>query len=221
LVLVEGAEPNELPARIGDGDNAVLHPPMTLREALMKLRNTGESSSYDDKALAAVGRAGPGWSFAFDGRPNFFHNQRFTSPAAAASRGTRAVVIWSAPTDPHGRPGLFHLSVAEHGEQTYAFTVQGTQIQRSGTTPPTLDPDLFFPAADDTSDAEAHTPDRTSTAQEAAAWHTDPDGERRALEAVAAEFGVSLPRFALQRDACTPSQPGRGPARPGPASHTW
>jgi hypothetical protein len=39
----------------------------------------------------AVGRAGTGWNFAFDGDPAPFDQRRFVSPAA----GTRAVVVWS------------------------------------------------------------------------------------------------------------------------------
>ncbi|WP_406724065.1 SMI1/KNR4 family protein [Streptomyces sp. GD-15H] len=94
FVLVEGVEPKELPGRLADGDGPVLNEPMTLWEARHRsLDNQREFSSYDDRALVAVGRAGPGWSFAFDGDPAPFDRQRFVSPAAAAAAGTRAVVL--------------------------------------------------------------------------------------------------------------------------------
>ena len=59
------------------------------------LHDQREFSSYSDRALMAVGRAGTGWSFAFDGNPASFDRQRFVSPAPAAGAGTRAVVVWS------------------------------------------------------------------------------------------------------------------------------
>ncbi|WP_431046836.1 SMI1/KNR4 family protein [Streptomyces sp. P1-3] len=203
FILVEGVDPAELPARIGADEHGVLHEPMTSWEARWRLRDGQESSSYDDKALASVGRAGPGWSFAFESSPSPFDERRFTSPAVAASHGTRAVVVWSAPAEPHVSPGLFHLSVAENGEEAFAFTVQGTTIRRSGTIPAALDPDrLFARAAEETADEDAGRL-----------------GEQRALEAIAAEFGVSLPRFALDhgrlhtfttRSWTRPPGPGEG-----------
>ncbi|WKX68691.1 SMI1/KNR4 family protein [Streptomyces sp. XD-27] len=191
FILVEGVDPADLPALVGADENAVLHEPMT-SDARWELRSGRGSSSYDDKALASVGRAGPGWSFAFDEWPSPFDERRFTSPAVAASRGGRAVVVWSAPAASHGSPELFHLSVAENGEEAYAFTIQGTTIRRSGTIPAALDPDrLFAPeATEGTSDAD--TVDADTSDADAARL-----GERRALEAIAAEFGVSLPRFTL------------------------
>lgn len=96
FVLVEGVEPEELPGRLADGDGTVLNGPTTLWEARHRSpRNQREFSSYDDRALMTVGRTGTGWSFAFDGDPAPFDQRRFVSPAAAASAGTRAVVVWS------------------------------------------------------------------------------------------------------------------------------
>lgn len=179
FVLVEGVDPAELPARIGADGTAGLHEPMLLWEAHTRLRSNREVSTWDDPALAAVGRAGPGWSFAFEPRPGqHFNEQRFISPGQPASHGTRAVVVWSEPARGHGDLGLFHLSVAEDGQEKYAFTVHGTTIRRSGTIPATLDPDRFIP----------QTPDEPVSGRL---------GERRALEAIAAEFQVRLPRFAL------------------------
>ncbi|WP_329136961.1 SMI1/KNR4 family protein [Streptomyces sp. NBC_01476] len=178
FVLVEGAGPAELPALIGaDGAATVLHEPMTAWEARSRLLKIGESSSYDDRAVVGVGRAGDGWSFAFDGQPGPFSERRFTSPAAAASVPGRAVVVWSTPPHSAGRPALFRLSVAERGEERYAFTVKeaehGPLIQRTGQIPAALDPDAF-----------------TTDGIFVESW---------ALAALAAEFGVSLPCFALTR----------------------
>lgn len=174
FVLVEGVTPDGLPACLGaEADEAS----MVLRPPRPRPGDPRAYSSYDDRARVAVGSAGKGWSFAFDGRPNPFSERRFVSPAAAASGSGRAVVVWCAPERPH-RPStdVFHLSVAENGEERYAFTVRGAEVRRSGSLPPALDPrDLFSP--DD----------------------FPREGELRALRAIAAEFGVTLPRFAITR----------------------
>lgn len=173
FVLVEGVEPEELPARLADGEDAVLNEPMTLWDARHGLlHNRREFSSYDDKALMAVGRAGAGWSFAFDGDPAAFDRRRFVSPAPAAGAGTRAVVVWSGLRAWHGEP-FFHLSVALDGIEEYAFTYADGEVRRSGNIPPALDPDRFFA-----------TPDGSGP-------------ERSLLEAVSGEFGVRLPRHAI------------------------
>ncbi|WP_435280904.1 SMI1/KNR4 family protein [Streptomyces koelreuteriae] len=176
FVLVEGVEPAELPDRLAD-DTAGLNEPMELWRARQGRSGNGLSATpWEDRALAAVGRAGPGWSFAFDVEPWHFHERTFRSPAGPASRGSRAVVVWG------DFSGLFHLSVGEDGAEKYAFTVQGTTTRRSGAVPPALDPDRFFGPAADASPGEARP------------WQ---EAEREALSAVAAEFGVRLPRFAL------------------------
>ncbi|MGW0330781.1 SMI1/KNR4 family protein [Streptomyces sp. NPDC003011] len=180
FVLVEGVEPKELPGRLadgdrdGDGDGTVLNEPMTFWEARHRsLRNRREFSSYDDKALMAVGRAGTGWSFAFDGDPAPFDQRRFVSPAAAASERTRAVVVWSGLRAGHGEQ-FFHLSVAEGGVEQFAFTYAGGEVRSSGEIPRVLDPSRFF--GDLTDDVAT---------------------ERSLLEAVAGEFGACLPRHAI------------------------
>lgn len=176
FVLVEGVEPEELSERLADGDadGTVLNEPMTLREARrVSPRNQGEFSSYDDRALTAVGRAGTGWSFAFDGDPAPFDGRRFVSPVAAASGGTRAVVVWSGLRARHGEP-FFHLSVARDGAEQYAFTYADGEIRQSGEIPRALDPSRFF---GDLADGAAV--------------------ERSLLDAAAREFGASLPRHAL------------------------
>ncbi|MER6711723.1 SMI1/KNR4 family protein [Streptomyces sp. NPDC000877] len=175
FVLVEGVGPEELPGRLADGDGAVLNEPMTLWEARRgSLGSRQEFSSFDDRALMAVGRAGAGWSFAFDGDPAPFDQRRFVSPAAAAGAGTRAVVVWSGLRSWHGEP-FFHLSLALDGVEQYAFTHADGETRRSGEIPRALDPSRFFGGAPEDS-AEV---------------------ERSLLEAVGGEFGVSLPRHAI------------------------
>ena len=178
FVLVEGTEPEDLPGRLADGDTdrdgTVLNDPMTFWEVLQRSRhNRREFSSYDDRALMAVGRAGTGWGFAFDGAPAPFNRQRFVPPAATAGEGTRAVVVWSGLRAGHGGP-FFHLSVARDGAEEYAFTYADGEIRRSGDIPRALDPSRFFDGLEDSARAE-----------------------RPLLEAVAQEFGVSLPRHAI------------------------
>ncbi|MGW0767080.1 SMI1/KNR4 family protein [Streptomyces sp. NPDC002676] len=174
FILVEGVEPEELPGRLADGDGTVLNEPMTFREARHRSRhNQREFSSYDDRALVAVGRAGTGWSFAFDGDPAPFHQQRFVSPAAAASAGTRTVVVWSGLRPGHGEP-FFHLSVARDGAEQYAFTYADGEVRQSGEIPSALDPSRFFGDLEDGAEAE-----------------------RSLLEAMAGEFGAHLPRHAI------------------------
>ncbi|MFJ8476412.1 SMI1/KNR4 family protein [Kitasatospora sp. NPDC094011] len=191
FVLVEGAGPAELPVRLG-GQDAVLDAPVTHWE-LNRSRFRGRtSSSYEDCAVVTVGHAGgPGWSFALDRFPAGHIADRFVSPAVAASLGAaqpegavppgaRAVVVWCEP-----ERGLFHLSVAERGIEQYAFTVDGPEVRSSGGPIPSgLDPAALFatPAVAVPVPGEG-APDRT--------------GERRALTAIAAEFGVGLPRFAI------------------------
>ncbi|MBB5125177.1 SMI1/KNR4 family protein [Streptomyces griseoloalbus] len=174
FVLVEGVEPEELPARLADGEGSVLNEPMTFWEARHRSshRRT-EFSSYDDRALMAVGRAGAGWSFAFDGEPAPFDRRRFVSPAAAAGAGTRAVVVWSGLRTWHGQP-FFHLSVARDGAEQYSFTYADGEVHRSGEIPRALDPSRFF---GDLADGAAV--------------------ERSLLDAVGREFGARLPRHAI------------------------
>ncbi|MCX5096043.1 SMI1/KNR4 family protein [Streptomyces sp. NBC_00365] len=174
FVLVEGVEPEELPGRLADGDGTVLNEPTTHWEARHRSpRNQREFSSYDDRALMAVGRTGTGWSFAFDGDPAPFDQRRFVSPAAAASAGTRAVVVWSGLRTWHGEP-FFHLSVAHDGAEQYAFTYVDGEIRPSGEIPRALDPSRFFSDLEDSAGAE-----------------------RALLEAAAGEFGACLPRHAI------------------------
>jgi hypothetical protein len=131
---------------------------------------------WEDRAVAAVGRTAEGWAFAFDGHSHRHLSKLFLSPAPAASLSGRAVVVWREPrrSSPGDRPAAFHLSVAERGEELYAFTVRGTEIERSGAIPEALDPVRLFRPED-----------------------SEMDCELRVLEALHTELGLSLPRFAL------------------------
>lgn len=206
FVLVEGVPPQELPGRLADGDAAKLDAPMTSDEARYRLlRGKREFSSYDDQATVAVGRAGSRWSFAFDGDPAHFEPQRFVSPAAAASAGTRAVVVWSSLKSWRGEP-FCHLSVAQDGVEQYAFTYEDGELRRSGEIPPALDPGRFVGTEEDGAPAE-----------------------RALLEAVSREFDVHLPRRALTdgrlhgfttRSWTRPPQDGEGYVVIGRNGHT-
>ncbi|MDQ0956612.1 hypothetical protein QFZ66_000490 [Streptomyces sp. B4I13] len=182
-VWVEGADPVALPALLGR-EGAELSAPTSARELAWRAFRPRErdgaepAEHWEDRAVVAVGRTAQAWAFAFDGHSGRHLNERFTSPAVAASAAGRAVVVWRGPRDssPRHRPAAFHLSVAERGQEIYAFTVRGTEIQRSGRIPERLDPSrLFRPEA------------------------SELDSELRALEALHVELGLSLPRFALTR----------------------
>ncbi|MFD7766770.1 SMI1/KNR4 family protein [Streptomyces sp. NPDC059787] len=172
---VEGAEPEALPGLIGEDGGAGLTAPPVRPAGWFPydVRKRDDSAPWEDRAVLAVGRTGSGWAFGFDTAPrpsepgNFF-----VSPAAAASYDGRAVVLWVR----RGRddtPAVFHLSVAERGEELYAYTLRGTDVERTGPVPEALDPDHVLRGVDDA------------------------DRERCLLAAVHDEFGLSLPRHAL------------------------
>ncbi|MEV0281130.1 SMI1/KNR4 family protein [Streptomyces sp. NPDC050610] len=178
MVLVEGVAPEELPALLGSSPDAVLSPPLRRGELHRHHRpHQRGSSSYDDKALLSVGRAGVGWSFGFDGDlPAWFLSERFVSPARDASAGGgRAIVVWGGCR--RDAP-VFHLSVARGGTTLYAFTVRDGAIEDvCGAVPPELAPAaLGFDTPGTAAQAEAAV---------------------RALDAIADRYGVALPRFAI------------------------
>ncbi|WP_411090930.1 SMI1/KNR4 family protein [Streptomyces sp. 049-1] len=174
FVLVEGVEPEELPGRLAGEGGAVLGEPSTWSEARGRARGVGGTyPSYEDGAVMAVGRAGAGWSFAFDYDPGPFSPQYFVSPVSAASAGTRAVVVWCGLRDRHGEP-FFHLSVARDGAEQYAVTYAEGQVRSDGEPPRALDPSRFLDGTE-----------------------PRPEAERLLLEAVAQEFGARLPRRAI------------------------
>ncbi|WP_406192397.1 SMI1/KNR4 family protein [Kitasatospora sp. NBC_01560] len=179
MILVEGVAPDELPALLGSSPAAVLSAPLRQWDVGRHYRPPGRLviSGYDDKALLSVGRAGQGWSFAFEQDPSAgFDTARFVSPAPAASAGGgRAIVIW------HERrrgTSVFHVSAAEGGTQRYAITVRGGTLEAtSGAVPAELAPPaLGFDGPDTEGQAEAAA---------------------RALDAIAHLHGVTVPRLAL------------------------
>ncbi|MER7988159.1 SMI1/KNR4 family protein [Streptomyces noursei] len=177
-VWVEGIDPADLPALIGE-EAAELSAPVDPRKATWRAPRPHEREGvelWEDRAVVAVGRTAEGWAFAFDGTSDHRLNTLFQSPARAASSSGRAVVVWRNPRRPNpgDEPAAFHLSVAEGGEERYAFTMRGTEIQRSGTIPEALDPARL-----------CHPED------------TELDRELRMLRALHTELGLSLPRFAL------------------------
>ncbi|MCX5358332.1 SMI1/KNR4 family protein [Streptomyces sp. NBC_00124] len=179
-VWVEGIDPVGLPALIGE-EGAELSGPTDPRRASWQAPKPHEREGvelWEDRPVVAVGRTAEAWAFAFDGHSHHHLNKLFLSPARTASSAGRAVVVWRDPrrSSPGERSAAFHLSVAEQGEELYAFTVRGTEIRRSGAIPDALDPARLFRPDD-----------------------TELDCELRALEALHTELGLSLPRFALTR----------------------
>jgi hypothetical protein len=178
MVLVEGVAPDELPALLGSSPDTVLSPPLR-RWDVSRHHHPDQRvfSSYDDKALLSVGRAGAGWSFGLEENPSTtFSTERFVSPAQAASAGGgRAIVVWNEWRRPNP---VFHVSVAQGGTLRYGFTVRDGVIEdSSGAVPAELAPaSLGF--------------DTPGTAAQAAA-------AARALDAIAGRYGVALPRLAL------------------------
>ncbi|MEV6761411.1 SMI1/KNR4 family protein [Streptomyces sp. NPDC051105] len=171
FLLVEGVAPAELPALLGADEATALHDPATLWEARGRFRGGADAAPWADHALMAVGRAGPGWSFAFaPSRGGRFDERWFVSPGLAASAGTRVVTVWS--ESGHGGPAVFHLSVAENGEERYGCTLRDTAADTRGPVP----------------EAFLSPPDASAE-----------ERRRRALEALADELHVGLPRFALTR----------------------
>ncbi|MFD7439615.1 SMI1/KNR4 family protein [Streptomyces sp. NPDC059861] len=159
----------------------------------------GESELRHLQFSAQPRRPGPtarigardGWSFAFESAHRLhFDPSRLRHPGTELSGGTRALTVWR-------QPGLFHFACAEDGEQRYAFTVHQAVRHQTGTLPAELRPDRLFP--------------------DPAGPAVDLSDERRALDAIAATYGVSLPRFALDhgRLPTLPTRPWIGPAGPG------
>ncbi|CAM5271416.1 SMI1/KNR4 family protein [Streptomyces narbonensis] len=179
-VWVEGTDPARLPALIGEEGAGLSSPtdPHTVARRAPRPHERDGVELWEDRAVVAVGLAGDVWSFAFDGYSGHYLSDLFLSPGEAASCSGRAVVVWRDPrsSSQADRPAAFHLSVAEGGEELYAFTVRGAEIRRSGSIPEALDPARLFRPEDD-----------------------EADSERRLLQALHTELGLSLPRFALTR----------------------
>jgi hypothetical protein len=175
---VEGAEPKALPALVGEEGGEGLGVPPGRRDPWFHhtagTPQRGELTPWEDRAVMAVGRTDSGWAFGFDPAPRTSAaGSFFVSPAAAASRDGRAVVLWVRRAR-RGGLTVFHLSVARRGEEQYAFTLRGTDVERSGPVPGALDPERLLDGVGE--DAR----------------------ERRLLTAVESEFGLALPRLALR-----------------------
>ncbi|MER7717369.1 SMI1/KNR4 family protein [Streptomyces flaveolus] len=171
---VEGVEPAGLPALIGEPDGEGLSPQPVgpwERVTARRFRGPGSTDLWKDPARLAVGRTASGWAFGFEVAPAAA-DRFFVSPAAAASAQGRCVTLWAHPARPHTEQ-VVHLSVAERGQELFAFTVGGAEIERDGEIPEPLDPARLFGDV------------------------TGEDGERRLLAALEGEFALSLPRFAL------------------------
>ncbi|MEU9603401.1 SMI1/KNR4 family protein [Streptomyces sp. NPDC048057] len=211
-VFVADPDPAGLPARLKDPGGGGpgpggrpqrevtpgpdgLYPPLSRWDAEHRLGLALGSTSYDDRALAHVGQAAPGWSFVFDGAPRGFVEGRFVSPAAAASEGTRAVVVWHS-VDTHDRPRTrFHLSVGVDGEEVCAFSVTAGDVEPhwTGEIPPWLALDGFPRTTgqwrgDEDHRRDAHDPNTPARGL---------PGTRSALEALERALGLTLPRTAL------------------------
>lgn len=172
---VEGAEPEALPGLVGEDGGAGLTAPPGRRAGWFHHgpAQRDDRTPWEDRAVVSVGRTDSGWAFGCDPAPRTSSpGNFFVSPAAAASRDGRAVVLWVRRTRDGGL-AVFHLSVAERGEEQYAYTLRGTDVERSGPVPGALDPERVLRGV-----GEA-------------------DRERCLLAAVQDEFGLSLPRHAL------------------------
>ncbi|AXG77477.1 SMI1/KNR4 family protein [Streptomyces paludis] len=196
FVLVRDIPPSELAGRIG-GPGAALLAPADAREA----REAGALARIGACGTRAAGEEASGWSFAFDvdnvtGEPGGFGD--------AVSRGTAAVTVWCDQGDGGSDDGggTFHFSYEEDGRRVYGFTVRGNGIERWGPLPEGLDPLDLFPGAEPTEAPDAAL-DPADPLDPGSAPDPgdplDPDDEFEALDAVAEEFGVSLPRFAIER----------------------
>lgn len=112
------------------------------------------------------------------------------------------MVVWGE-ADGFGRGALFDLSVAERGTERYAFAARGSRCERSGEIPQNLDPAALFPAIRDGGphDGGGKERDGGSGDEPEGGRNGEQDGglpgEATALTAIAAAFGVTLSRSAL------------------------
>ncbi|GAA3952205.1 SMI1/KNR4 family protein [Streptomyces marokkonensis] len=173
---VEGVEPGTLPVLVGEeeGGGLTVPPGRPHWSELYGPRQRNEDAPWEDRAVVSVGRTGSGWAFGFDAAPRTkVAGSFFVSPAAAASRDGRSVVLWVRRARRGGGLREFHLSVARRGEELYTYTLRGTEVEHSGPVPGTLDPERVLDGVPEN------------------------DHERCLLAAVQNEFALSLPRLAL------------------------
>ncbi|MEU3397305.1 SMI1/KNR4 family protein [Streptomyces filamentosus] len=191
-VWAEGLDPARLSALIGEegaGPGEPVHAPWIRGYGSRPGAREG-LEPWEDRAVVAVGVTDEGWAFAFDRHAHRLPGERLRSPAVDASATGRAVMVWREPGDVSGggSPAAFHLSVAEDGEERYAFTVRGTEVRRSGAIPEALDPALLLRSGNG---------DGTGAGEEYGDGPDETEAERRLLRALHAGLGLSLPRFAL------------------------
>ncbi|MFB7184542.1 SMI1/KNR4 family protein [Streptomyces sp. NPDC056230] len=125
-----------------------------------------------DGAHARIGLCGGGWSFAFETDPEPFVEDRLTGLDARASLGTRAISVWCAGTRVPAGPG----TAAPARTIRFSYAEDGREVYGY------------------TTGGDARATRGTLPAPLGALPFGGP-----ALDAVAAAYGVSLPRFALRK----------------------
>ncbi|MEU4360071.1 hypothetical protein [Streptomyces virginiae] len=90
IVLIADVELSEVPRLLGVDDTTAVQPALTVGEA-WQAQPGGEP--WEARTVVRFGAAGEGWVFAHCSRGTDATQERFHSPAAQASRGTRAVTV--------------------------------------------------------------------------------------------------------------------------------
>ncbi|WP_051835735.1 SMI1/KNR4 family protein [Streptomyces sp. NRRL WC-3549] len=221
FVAVQGVTPQDLAERLGGGELlAPLSEGELFRPGYGRPDGRGGGGggplyrvgSCPDVGGDASG-GGAAWSFAYESDPEPYHFGRVDGPDAAVSPGTRSVSVWCERR--HGPcevfPDVFHFSYAEDGRQRFRAVARGSVAECTGTPPEGLDPDLFGTALFGGSPPDG--------AEETGPGLV-PEAQIRALDAIAAVFGLALPYFALRhgrlhavRGSSWNSPPAPGEAR--------
>ncbi|MFF1476793.1 SMI1/KNR4 family protein [Streptomyces sp. NPDC058301] len=193
LVLVEGVQPEELHRRIGVG--GPLLPALRAWDG-DTWRRSPDARTWENRVVVRTGCAGADWTFGHAGTGLDARRDRFVSPGVAASHGTRALTLVLdravAHDDGDGR-GTFHFSLARDGRVVHSLTVQGDEVASTGEVPGYLEPCLRLFGTDPggPEDEATPAPDLLALVPLAA------DPLRLTLDAIAAEFGVTLSEEAL------------------------
>lgn len=166
-MLIADVEPSEVPRLLGAHDAIAVQPALTVGEASQAAPG-GEP--WEARTVVRFGAAGEGWVFAHCGRGTDAAQERFKSPAAQASRETRAVTVTY---EPQGDTATFHLSYAEKGEQRFGVTSRGDSRKTTGVIPAALSPVALLTG------------------------RTDTESLRGALDSIASYFGVTVSQEAV------------------------